>query len=189
MSPNPNRSLPSYDSPAYAELQKLADNLVRNEVHLCLSDLVATLASGYGGDSTRPLSDLCDQAAELCAPLDDWEEAAIGEGWSIDGDRFVNPNRNPILQGASPLDACGWEDLCREERIDPCQREIFEHWAVSQRLAEDLAELGERVDTDFAGICVWGRTTTGQMSEMDAILLQVAQLVRDRANAIREDRA
>jgi hypothetical protein len=34
--------------------------------------------------------------------------------------------------------------------------------------------LAERVDFDFAGMVVWGRTTTGQGIAMDAVVLKIA---------------
>lgn len=165
------------------ELDRIAGNLVRNEVHLCLSSLVATLA-GISMDA-RPFAGgaLCDQAADLCAPLDDWEEALIERNCEPFADKFG------VACWRDGEDGSTWSgtprEVCEAWSIGPpYQREIFEHWAVSQRLAEDLQSLGERVDTDFAGLCVWGRTTTGQAIEADHVIRQAAQLVIDRTAAI-----
>lgn len=48
--------------------------------------------------------------------------------------------------------------------------EIFEYWAVSEWLADKLAEEGERVDKDFYGLNIWGRTCTGQAIAMDHVI-------------------
>jgi len=40
--------------------------------------------------------------------------------------------------------------------IDPYEWEIYEHWAVSQWLADKLIAQDERVDTDFAGLNILG---------------------------------
>jgi len=50
-----------------------------------------------------------------------------------------------------------------------------EHWIVSDWLAEKLIEKGEIIDTDFAGLAVWARTTTGQVIESDEIILKIAE--------------
>ena len=51
--------------------------------------------------------------------------------------------------------------------------EIYEYWAVSSWLAEKLSQQGERVDQDFYGLCIWGRTCTGQAISMDSVIGQV----------------
>lgn len=48
--------------------------------------------------------------------------------------------------------------------------EIYEYWAVTPWLAEKLANQGERVDQDFYGLCIWGRTCTGQAIYMDSVI-------------------
>jgi hypothetical protein len=156
-----------------------AEDLVRREVHYCVSFLVSTLAQGQGTIilnrlADNPLGDVVDQAVELCYGLDDYEEAAIQEGWTVENDMFVNHREETTAERASPLDACGWEDLCREYDIEPYQREVFEHWIVSDWLADRLAEKGEKVDKDFAGMTVWARTTTGQGIASDSVIEAIA---------------
>jgi hypothetical protein len=109
-----------------------ANDLTKREVYHCVSHLIFTVAGGSGGnvESTTELADLAEQAFELCSPLDDFEEAAAQEGWVIDGHLFVN-HRLRTTAEASPLDASGWEELCREFDIEPHAREVFEHWIVS----------------------------------------------------------
>lgn len=180
-------------------LQRNADSLVSREVHLCLSSMVATLASGghgamrdYSGRNPRcgPLRDLmalADQAAELCAPVLDYEEAARQAGWT---------KHTAQAPGGYPVD--GWappegrtdpaeltaRDACERDDIDPYEWEVYEHWAVSNRLADDLERHGERVDRDFAGLNVWARTTTGQAISMDGVIRKItAEVFSDEAGA------
>ena len=53
--------------------------------------------------------------------------------------------------------------------------EIYEYWSVSDWLAEKLQDKGERVECDFHGLCVWGRTTTGQAISMDCVIRELVQ--------------
>ncbi len=178
-------------------LQERADRLVRNEVYVCLSSLVSTLAKGAFdcstfGKTAKELDSLCEQAFELCTPILDYEEAAMQEGWSVRHDMhgyyFCNTEEAELEDSGTASvgfdgrphyateEACDWQELCNDESIDPYEREVFEHWSVSQHLADDLASLGERIDNDFAGMCVWGRTTTGQGIAQDSIIRRVLAL-------------
>src|SRR3546814_7145497 len=80
-----------------AEFQDKCRRLVDREVNCCLSSLVHTLAQGYYGATVREapsdIVDLCEQAAELAAPIPDYEEAARQAGWrtyeGADGKSYV----------------------------------------------------------------------------------------------------
>lgn len=152
------------------------EEMVQQEVQLCLSAMVSILASGYGrgfaGEGSSERAGLAEQASELSYPVEDWEEAAIQEGWSVGGTRDGMPTFFKNSDGRK-VEASGWQELCEEVDIDPYEREVFEHWAVSKWLAEKLAAKGERVDMDFAGLCVWGRTTTGQSISMDGVIQEI----------------
>lgn len=145
--------------------QELARFIDAN-VHLCLSSLVSTLAQGAGlphEGNLGPLADLAEQAFELCSPVDDYEEAARQEGWALSDAGTVYHHTHD-----DTFDT--WQEACEVYYIAPCEWEIFEHWAVSNWFAEQLEARGERVDRDFAGLCIWGRTTTGQPIAMDAVV-------------------
>lgn len=169
-------------------IEDLAQTLVRNEVHICLSSLVSTLAVGAHIDFRgmllarhgTELHDLMDQASELAAPLEDWEGAATEAGWTgPHKDQFGATYYSDETDGQTW--ACAtWEDLCREFDLEPLTRDVYEHWAVSQMLGDDLAAIGEKVDFDFAGLIVWARTTTGQAIYMDSAMYEVARLLRER---------
>lgn len=151
-------------------------DLVRREVILCVSSLVSTLASGYGHCSQRtrdyPHEGLIEQAAELSHPLDDYEEAATEAGWTATGWE-ENGSKGFSLNGEDVEHYADWQTLCDQNDIEPYQREVYEHWAVSSWLAEKLIAQGEKVDTDFAGMNVWARTTTGQAILLDRVIERI----------------
>jgi hypothetical protein len=151
--------------------QDRLDQFVAAHVHLCLSPLVATLARAYPmpvpkgkayGDFDR-LAELTEQAAELSSPVDDYEEAAIQAGLSLD---------------ENDAKLTTWEGVCVAHDLDPYQREVFEHWAIDGRLAELLEAEGEKVDCDFAGLVVWARTTSGQAISMDSVIRRAYERVQ-----------
>lgn len=155
----------------------------------CASSLVAVLSRGYGMiESDRPgastvaeLSALAEQAFELAAPIDDWESAARDAGWHV-VDLDPNPTHEDALQEPClfheeqdriwPLN--DWRGACEDLNIEPHQREVFEHWIVSDWLADQLAAKGEKVDKDFVGLTIWARTTTGQAAYADHVIEQIA---------------
>ncbi len=142
------------------------EQMIDREVQVCLSGLVSTVASGYGMSGSGILPDLVEQAFELVSAVDDYEEAAIQAGWRhIDGDMYGHKEER--------ASACNWQDLCEANDIDPYQSEVYEHWAVSPWLAEKLIAAGEKVDTDFAGLNVWARTTTGQQISADGVIARI----------------
>lgn len=173
---------------AESNLQRRADRLVSQEVHACMSSLVATLAAGYGTALPRKsaagiaLDDLAEQAQELAAPVLDYESAARESGWVVGpagmlvlphgdhDDDDLPPREEPNADG-SP----NWQGAVEQLGNDPHECEVYEHWAISTWLAEKLAAKGERVDTDFAGLNVWARTTTGQAIAMDSVIRSIVQ--------------
>ena len=52
--------------------------------------------------------------------------------------------------------------------------EIFEYWAVSEWLADDLEKQGEVV-FEMLDFIVWGRQCTGQAIALDGIIQKIAQ--------------
>jgi hypothetical protein len=150
-----------------------AEQLVAREVHYCVSSLVSTLASGYGAvDGSRgakahgDLSDATEQAMELCSPILDYEDAARDAGFErSDAGHLI---RYPTDRDAETADS--WEEACEIAEVEPYEREVYEHWIVSDWLADHLAKRGEKVDKDFCGLTVWARTTTGQAIANDYVI-------------------
>lgn len=179
--------------------EETARRIVNQEVRVCLSSLVSTLALGGHGNITvnggpirnprlsaiAPIMGLCDQAGELAAPVPDYEEAAREAGWDTEettregsGNWYAFKIENGIKKVGSDQfeeQSAAWRDLCDGQHIEPYDREVYEHWAVSDWLADKLIAHGEKVDKDFAGMCVWARTTTGQAIYADDVIEQIAK--------------
>lgn len=153
-------------------LQRRAARLVSQEVQCCMSSLVATLAKAQGSRwrvlEEEEIYGLTCQAFELAAHVLDYESAAREAGWTwvADDERFASS----AGEFFAPMAGCDWQRLGDEHDIEPQYLEVYEHWAVSTWLAEKLTAKGERVDTDFAGLNVWARTTTGQAISMDSVI-------------------
>lgn len=154
------------------------------EVHHCISHLVYTLAQGAGGLTAsngygRDLLEMAEAAGELFTPVPDHEEAAIQEGWTARKGAFVKDGETAFEFGDEDdePDDSDWQKLCYLEGIDADEyaREIYEHWIVSDWLARRLEAHGERVSYDFAGLTVWGRTTTGQAIACDHVIEEIAR--------------
>lgn len=157
----------------HSAIQERARRLVQQEVRLCLSSIVSTLAGSYGGldshsDSGGEIVALAEQAFELAAPIPDYEEAARDAGFSPDADGQWSCSAKDATYG-SP------EDACHDWNIDPYDREVFEHWAISDWLADKLEAKGEKVERDFANLTVWARTTTGQAIYCDGVIKDIAR--------------
>lgn len=129
----------------------------------CVSSMVATLASSYGTHAglSGDMCDLTETAFELSCPIDDWEEAAREAGYKERDGEWHGQYRSA-------------QDACEANHIEPHQREVFEHWIVSDWLADHLEAHGEKVDKDFAGLTIWARTTTGQAVYADHVIEQIA---------------
>jgi hypothetical protein len=156
-------------------LEQAASDLVQREVLCCMSSMVATLANSahrvpHVDHDDTALAGLTQQAFELSAPVLDYEDAAREAGWvwCAKSEAWTHD----CEEEAYFSDA---EDLCEARHLDPYEWEVFEHWAVSTWLAEKLQAAGERVDTDFAGLNVWARTTTGQAISIDAVIERITR--------------
>jgi hypothetical protein len=163
------------DSQANETIEQRAKRIVEQEVYLNISGLVSTLASAPDLPDHRGLQDLCNQAVELCAPVLDYEEAATQAGWT--GPHKDKYNATYFEDTTDGMTWCckDWRELCEAFDIEPYEREVFEHWAVSQWLGKKLESKGERIDFDFQGLVVWARTTTGQGIASDRVIEQIAQ--------------
>lgn len=156
------------------DIHETAERIVRSEVIVCLSALVSQCAGEGEGE-------LGEIASELFYPVQDWEEAAIQEGWHLDGadDTWQRKNTDgSMLREYTAREACDYDG------IEPYEREIFEHWAISDWLGRKLLARGERVEFDFYGLTVWGRTTTGQAIAIDSVIEDIAaEMSRARGKA------
>lgn len=53
--------------------------------------------------------------------------------------------------------------------------EALEFWIISDWLADKLQNHGELITKDFYGLCIWGRTTSGQAISSDCVIQQIAE--------------
>lgn len=59
--------------------------------------------------------------------------------------------------------------------------EAYEHWLVSNWLADKLIEKGEMVSKDIMGLTIWGRCTTGQSISADCVIEDIYDELRRQA--------
>jgi hypothetical protein len=155
-------------------MTRTIEQMIQSEVLCCMSSLVWSLNSDYGTQrGSSAMEALTEQAFELAAPIDDWEEAAIEAGWMHDQSHISHPNACYKHDHGETFGASDWREACETDGLDPYQREVFEHWAVTDWFADKLEAAGEKVDKDFAGLCIWARTTTGQAIYADAVIERI----------------
>lgn len=141
-----------------AEYQDKVRQFVSREVYYCASNLVSELVQK---------EDYMDELLEVCVSYD-YEQAAIDEGFLLDDDGSWIPSDS--------TDVGFWEsaqECCEANDIEPYPVEVFEHWLVSDWLADKLKERGEMVLRDFMGLTIWGRTTTGQSVSIDEVICDI----------------
>lgn len=166
------------------------EQLVQREVNCCLSSLVSTLAVGAHAIQTNPrnnsgdagasnLYSLCEQAMELASSVLDYEEAATQAGFTVSKDRtgafYWHNIGNPKDAGGQGYGSAerAYQSCLEDNNLEPYEWEVYEHWSVSTWFAEQLEKHGEKVDTDFAGMNVWARTTTGQGIASDSVIARI----------------
>ena len=151
--------------------QEKVASLVSNEV--CAN--VSTLMYHIGQDS-ETAAKLFNEAYENIIGLFykyDWESPATEAGWHKNRCGSITlaiDTSDPDEE--STLYAVSWEDACDTSNLDAYSEEVYEHWIVSGWLAEKLKAKGEVVG-EFAGMTIWGRTTTGQAISMDWVITEI----------------
>lgn len=92
------------------------------------------------------------------------QEKCEANGWELRDDAtFYNPETGETSEAED------WEELASEFDIDPVEWEAYEHWIVSDYLANKLIERGYTVLEVF-GLTVWARGTTGQAIYIDGVI-------------------
>jgi len=156
--------------------------MVNREVYYCVSYLVSEMAS-----NEKYQEDLWP----VCV-YDDWEEPAI---WFIENDMsFEDTVKYLTENGHTDAEFYGielrqrhvkehaqgdWQDFCDDYNVEPYQVEAYEHWLVSDWLADKLEEKGEMIEKDFHNLTIWGRTTTGQSIHMDSVICNIYNELHD----------
>lgn len=166
---------------------QLADRLVRNEVCYCVSGLISELIKrAFEPDSIMSEEDAFTLSAR--APTaDDYREAldcsdmrgrltvSKGDGVFHYETKDEAGDEADCGQGYDETEAGAWRAGFDALGLDhPDGSEAFEHWLVSDWLARKLAEKGESVARDVAGLTVWARCTTGQAIALDSVIQDIA---------------
>ena len=150
-------------------MTRTIEQMIQSEVLCCMSSLVATLANADYSHGADDAGALFDQAQELCYGVPEFEEAARDAGWTPATEGGFENTDTHETEG----DTDDWQALCEAWNIDPFYTEIYEHWAGTDWFADKLEAAGEKVDKDFAGLCIWARTTTGQAISTDGVIQRI----------------
>lgn len=149
--------------------QRIKGRFVDREVIYCVSQLVYELSK-----KAEEFSEYYDDLLDAYQGLPDYEMAAEDNGWEPGRDEFGNAGYahedEDIYIGSA-------EELCQEFDIDAedYAPEIYEHWIVSDWLADKLEAQGEKVLRDFFGLTIWCRATTGQAILLDGVIGRVCE--------------
>lgn len=180
-----------------SDLNETARNLVNREIHYCVSGLISAMFQDAGrADSDSNLfgrggavdPDDIARLYEMEPDAQDYSEAIeIGtrltvtdgpDGWTWtasdpdDGevmDEAAEPFETELEAYQDAFDQLGWDR--------PSGSEIYEHWIISDWLADKLAERGHTVARDIAGLTIWGRPTSGQAIYADSVIQDIAREV------------
>lgn len=152
-------------------LNARTQHLVWSDVRSNMTSIIATLAAGADDriDDSGILN-LADEAKKLAAPIKDYESAAKAADWW----KSTNKPQAFVNSKGDYEHVADWKALCQKRGIAPEERDILEHWSVSDDLATMLIELGERVGRNFAGLNIWARTNGGHPMSLDPTLIRIA---------------
>jgi len=149
--------------------QAICRKLVEREVVHCCSYLISDLLKTPDLQGEYKYDDLL----QVCI-ASEYESPAQDEGWE---EADIDKDYNYIYAKGTDLEttSCAetWQELCEEERIEPYDREVLEHWIVTKWFAEKLQEHGEIV-AELFDFWVWGRCCSGQAILLDGVITEIA---------------
>lgn len=111
------------------------------------------------------LNALGEYGADLPGVDEDNEDDDADEGGDLSDDQL----RQMLIDEIGD----DWQGFCDEERIEPHDVDVYEHWAVTSWFKRQLAERGE-ITGELLDFDVWGRTCTGQAIAMDYVIASIA---------------
>ena len=150
-----------------SENQKIKGMFVEREVIACASTLVWELSR-----KAEEFPKYTDDIYNAYSGLPDYEEAAVDHGWrENETGGFTEKHSGEVSEAET------WQELCEEQNIDANEyvSEIFEHWIVTDYLADKLEERRHRILRDFFGFTIWGRPTTGQAILLDSVISGICE--------------
>ena len=156
--------------------------LIDREVITLANELVEHLAQ----DDTAPFFDqLLDMAfaPDLSEAPEGYTVFKDSGGWYWEQDDYPRRIDDGIIAEAFDTPEEAVRAAFDDAEEDPITQEVFQHWLVSDYLAERLEEIGAPVARDVLGLNIWGRTECGQSLHYDHHLNQVAALIESRTGA------
>ncbi len=136
--------------------QRATEGLWSREGGHCVSILVADLAKMHSNATSDEVDTTIDDVYEVCSQL--------VHTCPLCGDEAKQDDVEWTCT------ACPWVGDEPEEEA----REAYEHWIVSDWLAEKLRDKGEMVG-ELHGLTIWGRCTTGQAIALDGVMQEIAK--------------
>jgi hypothetical protein len=123
------------------------------------------------GRSIESFPDYEDEIFRAFETQPDYVEAAADNGWEPFEDEYGAPcwKKDDDTWAGDAKSICDAFDIDAENYC----REVFEHWIVSDWLADRLEEHGEHTLRDFFGLSIWCRTTTGQAIKIDRVICDI----------------
>lgn len=144
--------------------QDIKSKFVSREVIYCVSNLVYELAK-----KAEEFPEYSDDLYGAFEGIPDYEEIGLEAGWrqNEDGDGFYSKFGDDVSSAEN------WSELCDEQNLDIIYPDIYEHWIVTDYLADKLEEQGHKVLRDFFGMTVWCRPTSGQAILLDSVISRI----------------
>lgn len=146
------------------------DEFVRREVVYCVSNLMY-----LAGKDLYAAAKMFDEDFDTLLDLyrtPDYENTALAAGWRKELGSYFRVIPESPDEDSEVIYADSWQEACEIDDLEYDYSEAYEHWVVSQWLAEELKEYGE-ITGEFAGLTIWGRATTGQMVSMDWVINEI----------------
>ena len=158
-------------------------DLVQREVIYCVSSLVYTLTQENKLDE--------EQAIELwTGPIDygaakyelELERDAVFKHFCTEDNTYCFGVRNDdLIWRIDPIHndeetaIYEWFEIYRGGSLSDFRSEVFEHWIVTNWLADKLEAKGETVVRDFYGLTIYCRPCTGQALHCDWPIISIYQ--------------
>jgi hypothetical protein len=140
--------------------EAITNSIIKNEIIYCVSSLVYELSQKTEGD-------LYDEFPDLFQGSPSFGEYTCPDCYHTWDDE---PEEENCPECKAKIDS---EE---SDQFEPTEySEVFEHWIVSEWLANRLEEKGETIEKDFYGLTIWGRCTTGQSICLDYVIKQIWQ--------------
>ena len=166
--------LPAWAKYSDGDYQRKVTEFVGREVHYCASYLISHLAEVE--PDNEDIYNLCS----IPQYTHTFEyECGCDHCWNIEDneptterlDDYTDIDENEHISNCPECSEPNEATNVTPEDTD--HLEVYEHWIVSDWLADKLADKGEVVDKDFHGLTIWGRCATGQAIMLDRVVCDI----------------